>query len=761
MDEPETDAFSGGEYDISPFYVDPDEFETIGMLGSGAFGIVWQCKSKKTGVVVAKKVLKASGDDHKTSYKREVYIMGHARHPALLPLVGCTPWESVEPTIMTLFMPNGSVRNMIDTEIHNQRHPEWTPVRKHIVIYGTACGMAYMHRLRLIHRDLKPENILLDENFEPKIADFGLSKFVESGKTLDQTGTMGTVRYMAPEILNEGNRFGFKVDVYAFGMTMYAILSGSIPFSNFTLPYRMMNAITNGDRPKLDPHVPVPYRSLIDDCWNDSPDRRPGFDEIIERLRELAPLDEPDSYKLHEYEAKLDIQSEADVNPDTGVTKVVWERVQFVRPDYRVSQSVAETNPVVLMDIGTYSTKLGYSTNAMPTWVIPSCIGSDARDVHAGQTESETEDLDFYIGHEAAAMQHRCPNTNILQHDQTYDWDNIEHFWEQCLFKYLRCDPEDHAVSVIESMCTALSPEFRDGAAEIMFETFNVPYLYINNPAMFALGASWPNRGSKSMTGTVIDSGHDSTWIIPLVDGYVVNSAICRLPVGGRAVTEFVADLLNDREPTVPPEDRFAAAKAIKERFCKLAMHPSATFAIFDRDINKYVEHYTGISSGTGKKFTCEVGYERFLAPEILFTPEMVSSEHTTPLAVLVDRAIRLSPMSYRRELYGNIVLSGGSTMIPGFARRLQHDVQKIVDANLERNAECVSHQVGRKIAASTVDVRVVEHKRQEYTAWYGGALLAECGRAFLELCMTKEQYDESGSFRCQSIGPLCDFEGL
>ena len=83
------------------------------------------------------------------------------------------------------------------------------------------------------------------------------------------------------------------------------------------------------------------------------------------------------------------------------------------------------------------------------------------------------------------------------------------------------------------------------------------------------------------------------------------------------------------------------------------------------------------------------------------------------------------------------------------------------MDANLERNAECVSHQVGRKIAASTVDVRVDEHKRQGYAAFYGGAMLADAGRAFLELCMTKEQYDESGSFRCQSNGPLCDFEGV
>ena len=403
----------------------------------------------------------------------------------------------------------------------------------------------------------------------------------------------------------------------------------------------------------------------------------------------------------------------------------------------------ANTNPPVIIDVGTGYTKLGYSTNSRPDFIIPTQIGNrDLKNTTAAQMKG-TEDLDFYIGYEAVANQVLYPNTNIMKHGQIEDWDKIEQFWEQCLFKYLRCEPEDHAVLLTEPPLN--SPDNREYTAEIMFETFNVPYLYIGMQAMLALAASWTNKGQRSMTGTVIDSGDGVTHVIPVVHGYPISNAICHVPIAGREMTQFIADLLKDREPTVPPEDRFTTAKAIKERFCKVAKRPSATFAMFDKDRSKYIEHYTGISSKTGKEFTCEVGYERFLAPEVWFSPELVSSEYTTPISVLVDRAVRLSPIGDRLQLYGNIVLSGGSTTYTGLAKRLQGDVQKLVDEQLEENARRVSKQLGRQIAASKIDVRIVEHKRQQYAVWYGGAMLAGTGQAFYGLCHTKAQYDEYG----------------
>ena len=210
-------------------------------------------------------------------------------------------------------------------------------------------------------------------------------------------------------------------------------------------------------------------------------------------------------------------------------------------------------------------------------------------------------------------------------------------------------------------------------------------------------------------------------------------------------MTLFIADLLKDREPQVPPEDRFITARNIKERYCKVAKHPSQTFHMFDENREKYIEKYEGVSSKTGKKFQCEVGYERFLAPEVWFSPELVSNEHTTPISVLIDRAIQLSPITNRMQLYNNIVLSGGSTTFKGLASRLQYDVQKLVDKRLKENAERESKRIHRKIEAGKVYVQIVEHKRQQYAVWYGGAMLSQGGHAFLINCHTKAHYYEVG----------------
>ena len=82
---------------------------------------------------------------------------------------------------------------MVQKENDDECAPEWTDHEKHLILYGTACDMAYLHKNRVIHRDLKPANVLLDGHLEPKIADFGLSKHVNPGETNQQTGTNSSV----------------------------------------------------------------------------------------------------------------------------------------------------------------------------------------------------------------------------------------------------------------------------------------------------------------------------------------------------------------------------------------------------------------------------------------------------------------------------------------------------------------------------------------------------------------------------------------
>ena len=403
----------------------------------------------------------------------------------------------------------------------------------------------------------------------------------------------------------------------------------------------------------------------------------------------------------------------------------------------------ANLNPPIILDVGTGYTKMGYADNTRPNYIIPTIIGNRDLSKTSSSQLKGTEDLDFYIGEEAINNPTLYANTNVMKHGQIDDWDKIEQFWEQCLFKYLRAEPEDHAILLTEPPLN--SPDNREYTAEIMFETFNVPYLYIGMQAMLALAAAWSNKNSdRSLTGCVVDSGDGVTHVIPVVHGFAISNAIQHVPIAGREMTQFIADLLKDREHQVPPEDRLVTARNIKERFCKVAKHPSVMFSTFDKDRSKYIKTYTGIASKTNKPFTCEVGYERFLAPEVWFSPELVSSDYTTPISVLIDRAIQLSPITDRANLYKHIVLSGGSTTYEGLAKRLMADVQELSDKRLKENAERESKRLGREIKAGHLDVKVIEHKRQQYAVWFGGSMLA-MSPPFINLCHSKQHYDEVG----------------
>lgn len=99
-----------------------------------------------------------------------------------------------------------------------------------------------------------------------------------------------------------------------------------------------------------------------------------------------------------------------------------------------------------------------------------------------------------------------------------------------------------------------------------MFESFNVPGLYIAVQAVLALAASWQSRevGQRSLTGMIIDSGDGVTHCIPVAEGYVIGSCIKHIPIAGRDITYFIQSLLREREVGIPPEQSLETAKAIK-----------------------------------------------------------------------------------------------------------------------------------------------------------------------------------------------------
>merc|ERR1711892_945532 len=412
-----------------------------------------------------------------------------------------------------------------------------------------------------------------------------------------------------------------------------------------------------------------------------------------------------------------------------------------------LDQAIMARLPPVVLDNGTGYTKMGFADaeNMRPQYIIPSCIGvKESASVQGSQRNYKgIDDLDFYIGDEAMGNSKQYAVNWPIRHGQVENWDHMERYWEQCIFKYLRTEPEDHYFLMTEPPLN--TPENREYTAEIMFESFNIPGLYIAVQAVLALAASWtsPKVTDRTLTGTVIDSGDGVTHVIPIAEGYVIGSCIKHIPIAGRDITHFVQQMLRERENQIPPEQALEVAKKIKEKHSYVCPDIVKEFTKYDADPSQYIKQFTSKHAGTGKDFTVDVGYERFLGPEVFFHPEFCSADFQTSISETVDNVVQNAPIDCRRGLYKNIVLSGGSTMFKDFGRRLHRDVKKRCDA---RTAFSDS-QTGYK--STPTEVQVISHQMQRYAVWFGGSLLATTPE-FYSVCHFKADYDEHGPSICR-----------
>lgn len=414
-------------------------------------------------------------------------------------------------------------------------------------------------------------------------------------------------------------------------------------------------------------------------------------------------------------------------------------------------------NPAVVIDVGTGCTKLGFSGNIEPQSIIPTCVANPVRrggGVHiSGAQGSAVSDTDFYIGDEA--YQRKDLPMYLLSNPVTKgridNWDDMERFFHQALFRNLRCMPEEHDFLLTEPPFN--TPENREQTAEIMFETFNVKGLYIGVQAVLALYAQWVMdvkvEGGEvatrpDLTGLVVDAGDGLTQVVPVADGFVIASCIQEIPLGGRHVTQYISEQLCERGEKVPPEQRLEAARQIKEQHSYVCGDTTEEQLKFDQDPRK-CKTFSGRVPKTQEAWAVQMGYERFMGPEMFFNPSKFSDVVRTPLPAVVDNCVLQCPIDYRRKLYGHIILAGGSSAFPRMKERLQRDVQVIVDNRLQ---QFQATSGGTQPQAINVQVRGSRKRSQQrYAAWLGGSLFATEPQ-FESSIKAKKEYDE--------VGPQC-----
>ncbi|MHA1398585.1 MAG: actin, cytoplasmic 2, partial [Candidatus Heimdallarchaeaceae archaeon] len=356
----------------------------------------------------------------------------------------------------------------------------------------------------------------------------------------------------------------------------------------------------------------------------------------------------------------------------------------------------------------------GFAGEDQPRSVFPTIIGYPKYQII--MTDVEHYVREYYIGEEAINLRGVLKLVYPVEHGQVQDWDAMERIWHYTFYNDLRVNPNEHPVLLTEPPLN--KNQNKEKMAELMFDTFNVPAMYISMQAILSLYAS------GRTTGIVVDSGDGVTHIVPVYEGFAISHAIHRSDIGGRDVTDYLRRLLRQRGYSLSSSAEREIVRDIKERLCYVALDPEKELKLAEK-VSGMEKTYT-LPDGE----TLTIGAERFMAPELFFNPGAIGSEEN-PLDELIYRSIQNCDVDLRRDLYANIVLSGGSTMFPGLKERLHKELTELVP--------------------ETMEVKIIAPPERRYSVWIGGSILSSL-KTFAKLWVTRKEYREIGPtsvYRC------------
>jgi len=349
-----------------------------------------------------------------------------------------------------------------------------------------------------------------------------------------------------------------------------------------------------------------------------------------------------------------------------------------------------EEKPAIIMDNGTGMMKCGLSGTDAPTVTFASCVGYPKN--KAMMTGGNKE---YYVGEEAQQKRGILVLKFPLEHGVITNWEDMEKIWAHTFDNELRVvvggeTEEDEDVAGVLLTEAPMNPrENRERMTQIMFETFNARRFYVAIQAVLSLYAS------GRTTGVVVDCGDGVSHTVPIYEGYSMPHAIQRINLAGRDLTDYICKILTESKINLHTSAERMSAMKIKEELCYVSMN-------FEEEVDNF--------AGKEKQFELPdmsivtVHNQIIRCPELMFKPSLDGKE-MMGLPELAKKTIDDCDLDVRKDLFANIVMSGGTTMFPNMPERLQFEVEKLVNEGAK--------------------VKVIAPPERMISVWIGGSILA------------------------------------
>lgn len=359
-----------------------------------------------------------------------------------------------------------------------------------------------------------------------------------------------------------------------------------------------------------------------------------------------------------------------------------------------------EIKKPIIIDNGTGYIKAGFEGETEPKIVIPNQIG---RPKLNGENK-----YDFYCGDDIKENREKLRLTSPIERGEVKNWDDMEIIFGHILCKLTDCQ-EEHNVLVSEPTMNPKSQ--KEKITQMMFETFNISGLYIANQGVLSL------LSYGIYNGISVDSGEGITQFVPMYDGKVLPYAINRIDFGGKDLTEYMEKLLMGK--IFPIEKEKEIAKDIKEKACYIPYN-------LEDEISKVESLDYKLPDGS----SILIKDQRIECPEALFDPCLTYKDYDS-IAKICNDSIKMCKESFQKELYNNILLTGGNTLFEGFEDRFRREIFSLAKPSFQEHVRIV---------------RIFDKKERKFAVWIGGSLLSNILPKVEKGWITKTDYEENGS---------------